>query len=41
MGDWHVVVTAIRPIELADITGSLVRQCGFKPELTPVSSRDC
>jgi hypothetical protein len=30
MGDGHVVVTAIRPIALADITGSLARQCGFK-----------
>lgn len=30
MGDGHVVVTAIVPIALADITGSLARQCGFK-----------
>jgi hypothetical protein len=30
MGDGHVVVTSIRPIELADITGPLARQCGFK-----------
>jgi hypothetical protein len=30
MGDGHVVVTAIRPIALADINGSLARQCGFK-----------
>ena len=30
LGDGHVVVTAILPIELADITGSLARQCGFK-----------
>ena len=30
MGDGHVVVTAIRAIALADITGSLARQCGFK-----------
>ena len=30
MGEGHVVVTAIRPIALADITGSLARQCGFK-----------
>jgi hypothetical protein len=30
MDDGHVVVTAIRPIALADITGSLARQCGFK-----------
>ena len=30
MGDGHVVVTAIRPIALADITGSLARECGFK-----------
>ena len=30
MGDGHVVVTAICPIALADITGSLARQCGFK-----------
>ena len=30
MGDGHVVVTAILPIALADITGSLARQCGFK-----------
>jgi len=26
----HVLVTSIRPIALADITGSLARQCGFK-----------
>jgi hypothetical protein len=30
MGDGHVVVTAILPIVLADITGPLARQCGFK-----------
>ena len=30
MGDGHVVVTAILPITLPDITGSLARQCGFK-----------
>ena len=30
MGNGHVVVTTIRPIALADITGSLARQCGFK-----------
>jgi hypothetical protein len=30
MGNGHVVVTAISPIALADITGSLARQCGFK-----------
>lgn len=30
MGDGHVVVTAIRPIGLADITGSLARECGFR-----------
>jgi len=30
MGDGHVVVTAIVPIALTDITGSLARQCGFK-----------
>lgn len=30
LDDGHVVVTAIRPIALADITGSLARQCGFK-----------
>jgi len=30
MDDGHVVVTAIRPIALADITGTLARQCGFK-----------
>jgi hypothetical protein len=30
MGDGRVVVTAIRPIALPDITGSLARQCGFK-----------
>jgi hypothetical protein len=30
MGAGRVVVTAIRPIALADITGSLARQCGFK-----------
>lgn len=29
-GDGHVVVTEIVPIGLADITGSLARQCGFK-----------
>ena len=28
--DGHVVVTSILPITLADITGSLARQCGFK-----------
>ena len=30
MGGGHVVVTAIVPIALTDITGSLARQCGFK-----------
>ena len=30
MGDGYVVVTAISPIALTDITGSLARQCGFK-----------
>jgi len=30
MGDGHLVVTTILPITLADITGSLARQCGFK-----------
>ena len=30
MGGGHVVVTTILPIALADITGSLARQCGFK-----------
>jgi len=30
MGDGHVVVTAVHPIALADITGPLARQCGFK-----------
>ena len=30
MGDGHVVVTALLPITLADLTGSLARQCGFK-----------
>ena len=30
MDDGHVVVTAISPIALADIDGSLARQCGFK-----------
>ena len=30
MGDGHVAVTSIRPIALADITGTLARQCGFK-----------
>lgn len=25
----HVVVTAVSPISLQDITGSLARQCGF------------
>jgi hypothetical protein len=30
MDDGHVIVTAILPIALADITGSLARQCGFK-----------
>ena len=30
MVDGHVVVTAIAAITLADITGSLARQCGFK-----------
>jgi hypothetical protein len=30
MGDGHVVVTAIRPMALQDVTGSLARECGFK-----------
>ena len=30
MGAGHVVVTAIRPIALTDVTGVLARQCGFK-----------
>jgi hypothetical protein len=30
LGDGHVVVGAIVPIALADITGSMARQCGFK-----------
>jgi hypothetical protein len=30
MGDGQVVVTAILPITLPDISGSLARQCGFK-----------
>lgn len=30
MGAGCVVVTVILPIELADVTGSLARQCGFK-----------
>ena len=30
MGDGHVVVTSICPMALADITGLLARQCGFK-----------
>ena len=30
LGDGYVVVTAIVPITLADITGSLARQCGFR-----------
>jgi len=30
VGDGRVVVTAVRPIALADITGSMARQCGFK-----------
>lgn len=30
MGDGWVVVTSIVPITLADVTGSLARQCGFK-----------
>lgn len=30
MEDGHVVVTAILPIALTDITGSLARECGFK-----------
>jgi len=30
MGDGHVVVTAIMPIGLEDISGPLARQCGFK-----------
>ena len=30
MGDGRVAVTKIVPIALADITGSLARQCGFK-----------
>jgi hypothetical protein len=30
MDDGHVTVTAIVPIALAEITGSLARECGFK-----------
>jgi hypothetical protein len=30
MGDGHVVVTAITPLALTDISGTLARQCGFK-----------
>ena len=30
MGEGRVVVTAIRPMALADVTGPLARQCGFK-----------
>lgn len=30
LADGHVVVTAIVPIALTDITGPLARQCGFK-----------
>lgn len=30
MDQGHVLVTQIRPIALADITGALARQCGFK-----------
>jgi hypothetical protein len=30
LGDGHVVVTGILPIALADVTGPLARQCGFK-----------
>jgi hypothetical protein len=30
MDDGYVVVTDILPIDLAEITGSLARQCGFK-----------
>ena len=30
LGDGHVVVTGILPIDFAEITGSLARQCGFK-----------
>ena len=30
LGGGHVVVTAIRPIALSDVTGSLARRCGFK-----------
>ncbi len=30
MGDGHVVVTGMRPIAFANMTGSLARQCGFK-----------
>ena len=30
MGDGHVVVTSIQPIELSDITGALARRSGFK-----------
>ena len=30
MDEGRVVVTAVRPIMLGDITGSLARQCGFK-----------
>lgn len=30
MGDGRVIVTEIRPIALADITGALARECGFR-----------
>ncbi len=30
MDDGHVVVTDILPIDLAEVTGSLARDCGFK-----------
>jgi hypothetical protein len=29
LGEGHVVVTAISPILLTDMTGALARQCGF------------
>lgn len=30
MGDGHVVVTEIVPIDFSEITGTMARECGFK-----------
>jgi len=30
LGDGHVIVTDILPVDLAEVTGALARECGFK-----------